>query len=66
MKFTIEVLRIGDKSVEVLYRAGVSAIGPRGVKTRAQELLKAWKTRNANGARIANQTGQQVYHWRED
>ena len=66
MKFTIEILRIGDDCVEVLNRAEVHAIGPKWVKTRAQELLKAWKERSANGARVVNQTGQQVYYWRED
>jgi hypothetical protein len=66
MKFTIEVLRIGDGSVEVLYRTEFQALGPKWVKTRAQELLNAWKQRSANGARVVNQVGQQVYYWRED
>lgn len=66
MKFTIEVLRIGDDSVEVLNRTEFQAIGPKWVKTRAQKLLRVWKIKSANGARVFNQTGQQVYYWRED
>jgi hypothetical protein len=66
MKFTIEVLRIGDESVEVLNRAELNAIGPRWDKARAQELLRTWKKRGANGARVVNKAGQQIYYWRED
>ena len=66
MKFTIEVLRIGDDTEKVLNRSEFDAIGPKWVKTRAQGLLKDWKQRSANGVRIVNRAGKQVYYWRED
>jgi hypothetical protein len=36
------------------------------MKTRAQAVLNAWKKRGANGIRVLNRGGQQVYRWRED
>jgi hypothetical protein len=60
------VLRIGANDIEVLDRVEFRAVGPKWVKTRAQELLRTWKGRSANGARVVNQAGQQVYYWRED
>ena len=58
MKFTIEVLHIGDGAEEILARSEHDAIAPKWMKTRAQAVLSARKKRGA--------TGQQVYRWRED
>jgi hypothetical protein len=66
MKFTIEVLRIGDGAKEILGRSEHDAIVPKWMKTRAQAVLNAWKKRGANGIRVLNRGGQQVYRWRED
>ena len=60
MKFTIEVLRIGDGAEEILGRSEHDAIAPKWMKTRAQAVLNAWKKRGANGIRVLNRGGQQV------
>jgi hypothetical protein len=44
MKFTIEVLRIGDGAEEILGRSEHDAIAPKWMKTRAQPVLNAWKS----------------------
>jgi hypothetical protein len=54
MKFTIEVLRIGDGAEEILARSEHDAIAPKWMKTRAQTVLNAWKKRGANGIRVLN------------
>lgn len=51
MKSTIEVLRIGSETEEVLYRNHIDVISPKWVKARAHQLLKLWEPRNANGVR---------------
>jgi hypothetical protein len=66
MKFTIEVLHIGDGAEEILARLEHDAIAPKWMRTRAQAVLNAWKKRGANGIRVLNRGGQQVYRWRED
>ena len=66
MRLIIEVVRFGDTGEEVLHRAKVNVISPKWAKTRAQRLINEWKPRVANGARIVNAAGQQVYNWRED
>ena len=57
MKFTIEVLRIGDGAEEILGRSEHDAIAPKWMKTRAQAVLNAWKKRGANGIRVLNRGG---------
>jgi hypothetical protein len=66
MKFIIEVLRIGAGAEEILAQSHHDAIAPRWMKTRAQAILNAWKKRGANGVRVLNRSGDQVYRWRED
>jgi len=57
---------IGDGAEEILARSEHDAIAPKWMKTRAQAVLNAWKKRGANGIRVLNRGGQQVYRWRED
>jgi hypothetical protein len=33
--------------------------------TAARALLKLWKNRGANGARILNRAGEAIYDWKE-
>jgi hypothetical protein len=65
MKFTIEILRAAEGVEQVLSRSVFRAISPRGAKNKAQILLSSWKARGANGVRILNGSGQELYHWTE-
>jgi hypothetical protein len=65
MKFTIEILQIAEGAEQVLYRLGLRAISPRWAKNKAQVLLSSWKARGANGVRILNGSGQELYRWTE-
>jgi hypothetical protein len=65
MKFTIEILRVTEEVEQVLYRLGLRTISPRWAKNKAQILLSSWKARGANGVRILNGSGQELYRWTE-
>jgi len=67
MKYTIEIARFKDDGTyDVLHRASSNAIGPKWAKAKAQTLLQSYRGRGANGARITNHHGEEVYHWRGD
>jgi hypothetical protein len=66
MKLIIELLRIGNETMEVLTRAEVNVISPKWAKARAHMVLNSWKQRNANAVRIVNREGAQIYYCRED
>jgi hypothetical protein len=62
MKFIIELVRAADSGgTEVMHRAAADEIGPKRVKVRADELLKAWRGRGATSARVLNVRGEELY-----
>ena len=66
MRFTIEIVRLNDGgSVRVLHRSVVDGISPKWAKTKATTLLDAWRPRGANGTRILNRHGEQLYSWQD-
>lgn len=64
MKFTIEIVCNLDGALTVLYRSAVEGISPKWAKTKATTLLDAWRPRGANGARVLNRNGEELY-WHE-
>ena len=65
MKFTIEIVRNKAGEVEVLHRATIDAISPKWAKGAAANLMRAWRHRGADGARIVNRAGEEIYRWTE-
>ena len=66
MRFTIEILRADEcMHSKVLFRSAVEGISPKWAKTKAAALLGAWRNRGANGARILNRNGEELYSWWE-
>lgn len=62
MKFTVEVVRTGDRGCEnVLHRVTVEEISPRRAKTKADQLLGTWRQRGASAARVLNPRGEELY-----
>ena len=62
MKFTIEIYSTaGDGSEWLLHRTTVVAINPLGARKEAIHLVAEWKRRRANGARVLNAQGQQLF-----
>ena len=66
VKFAIEITgRSGGRVTEVIHRSTVNVISPRGAMTAARAVLKLWKNRGANGARILNRAGEAIHDWKE-
>ena len=65
MKFVIEITRGADPEATVVHRSIIDAISPKWAKSTAATLLKAWKHKGADGIRIINHSGQEIYRWRE-
>jgi hypothetical protein len=63
MKFTVEIFRMDAAGVSVLHRSAMDGISPKWAKTRATTLLNAWRHRGANGVRVLNAKGEEVYNW---
>ena len=62
MKFTIEVVHaVEGGRQQVLNRTTVDEISPKRAKTRADQLLNAWRRRGATAARVLNQYGEELY-----
>ena len=65
MKFTIVITRRDGDEEKVIRRSNVNVLGPKGAMTAAMALLKSSKNQGANGARVLNRAGEEVYHWKE-
>jgi hypothetical protein len=66
MRFAIEILRADERThSKVLFRSAIEGISPKWAKTKAATLLDAWRNRGANGVRILNRSGEELYCWRE-
>jgi hypothetical protein len=64
VKYTIEILRISSiGEPNVLHRESAITVAPRWAQSRAEQLLKKHRQRGANGIRITNPRGQQLYRW---
>ena len=62
MRFAIEIYGVAsDGTEEVIQRRSIDTITPVGARKQAQQLLRAWKTRNAGGVRVLNAAGEAVY-----
>ena len=62
MKFTIEIIQYDDDGTRrVLHRFASNSTTPARVKARAESLLR--RARGANGIRITDQRGQELYNW---
>lgn len=62
MKFTIEVVRGGEGGRhQVLHQTTVDEINPKRAKTRADQLLQAWRSRGATATRVLNHRGEELY-----
>jgi hypothetical protein len=65
VKFVIEITRGSDHETTVAHRSTIDAISPKGAMSAAISLLKTWKHKGADGARITNRAGQEIYRWKE-
>ena len=66
MKYTIEIVRHDDDGTrKVLHRFASDANSPVIVKAEATRLLRR-RAREANGVRITNHRGLEVYNWRAE
>jgi hypothetical protein len=62
MKFTIEVVRAQEAGRhEILHHTTVDEINPKRARSRADQLLSAWRPRGATAARVLNHRGEEVY-----
>lgn len=62
MRFVIEIYgAASDGSEEMIQRRSIDTINPVGACKQAQQLLRAWKHRDATGARVLNAAGEAVY-----
>jgi hypothetical protein len=62
MKFTIEVVRgLEGGRRQVLHHTTVDEINPKRARTRADQLLNAWRHRGATAARVLNPKGEELY-----
>jgi hypothetical protein len=65
MKYTIEIVWHDDDGTrKVLRRFASKAVSLPPVKAKGQNLLR--RARDANGFRIANHRGEEIYSWRKD
>jgi len=65
VKYTIEIVRHDNNGTrKVLHRFASKAISPGLVKAKAETLLR--RARDANGVRITNHRGQEIYNWRKE
>ena len=66
MKFAIEILRanVGART-DILHRVTVDEMNPKMARTKAADLLAAWRRRGANAARILNGHGEELYSWED-
>lgn len=65
MKYTIEIVRHDDDGTrKVLRRFASKAMNPSAVKAKGQLLLR--RAQDANGFRIADNRGEEIYSWRRD
>ena len=66
MKFTVEITgKSGEGPPEVIHRATVNVISPKGAMTAARSLLSRLKNKGANGASVFNRAGETIYDWKE-
>jgi hypothetical protein len=61
MKFSIEILRISDNKARLLHRVWIEASSPEEAMAKAVDLLDSWRHSRANGARVRNQVGNEIY-----
>jgi hypothetical protein len=62
MRFTIEVVRVGEGGrEEVLHRVTVDEINPKRVKVKSEQLLSFWRSRGASSTRVFNPRGEKLY-----
>ena len=61
--FTIEIVRSKAGEVEVLHRTTIDAISPKWAKGAAVNLMRSWRHRGADGARVVNRAGEEIYRW---
>jgi hypothetical protein len=67
VKFTIEILRAKEGAApHILHRVALDEMNPKMVRTKAANLLAAWRRRGANAARIFNGHGEALYSLEEN
>jgi hypothetical protein len=65
VKFTIEIVRAKAGAVEVLIARRSMRSARKWAKGAAANLMRAWRHRGADGARIVNRAGEEIYRWAE-
>lgn len=62
MRFSIEIYTVSPDGAEgILHRESVDTINLVDARKEAERLFASWKKRNANGARVLNSEGQEIF-----
>jgi hypothetical protein len=58
MKFTIDIVRPNGR---VMHRTVIEELNPTRAKTKAENLLNAWRDRGASSSRLLNEKDEEIY-----